>query len=523
MKTNKLFTALLLIVTVFLSQKIISQTTVTINNMQYIDGTPISNGGTIDIISRNTARVQFVIEVNNPNGLQGSLKVFTKRSSSSSSSPSQQGGTETIFNFNTFYTSSKDITLSASNFNSSGGSLYAEFETSSSIKYTSNNFPITVTAQPDPAITNNTISGNQTITEGQTASTLTGSTPNGGNGSYSYQWQRRTTGSWNNISGANSRNYAPGSLTTTTEYRRIVSSGNAASNTSNSVTVTVTPLPAIGNNSFSFDGNNTLVGSTPTGGNGTYTYEWRATCECTVGGNYYFQPIAGATGKNYVIPQSVLNGPNRNLIYYSRIVRSSNKTDTFGEQTILGPLRNNTISFNGSTMVGSTPQGGTGVYIYEWEISNFVVNNEVLPGENDKDLFVYPIQIDNPNGNGYFRRTVKSGFEVSKTSYVEACITTCPNNRSIDSKNVLESTHKVYPNPLSDSELYFETNYKNDTIIEIFIKSIQSGKEISIYEGLVKAGKQVLTFDQTSELNKGLYIYTIKTSTNIESGKIVIE
>jgi LruC domain-containing protein len=69
------------------------------------------------------------------------------------------------------------------------------------------------------------IGSNQTICPGNTPSALTNVTsPSGGSG-YSYQWQSSSNNStWNNIGGASSITYSPGTLTTSTYIRRVVSS-----------------------------------------------------------------------------------------------------------------------------------------------------------------------------------------------------------------------------------------------------------------------------------------------------------
>ena len=91
-------------------------------------------------------------------------------------------------------------------------------------------------------IGNNSIQASQTICSGNAPAALTGSMPNGGDGSYSYQWQVRTTGGWSNISGATNKDYAPGTLSETTQFRRIVAAGSACSNnTSAAITISISP------------------------------------------------------------------------------------------------------------------------------------------------------------------------------------------------------------------------------------------------------------------------------------------
>lgn len=95
--------------------------------------------------------------------------------------------------------------------------------------------------------------GNNTITNSTTtfcatapATTLTGSTPIGGDGNYVYAWQSSTDGSiYTTIAGATAINYTTTAQTVTTYYRRIVTSGGCGSSTSPAFVITVNPNPAV--------------------------------------------------------------------------------------------------------------------------------------------------------------------------------------------------------------------------------------------------------------------------------------
>jgi LruC domain-containing protein len=92
-----------------------------------------------------------------------------------------------------------------------------------------------------------TIGSNQTICSGNTPSALTNVTsPSGGSG-YSYQWQSSSNNStWNNIGGASSITYSPGTLTSSTYIRRVVSSScNTPVNTA-PILITVNPANTAG-------------------------------------------------------------------------------------------------------------------------------------------------------------------------------------------------------------------------------------------------------------------------------------
>jgi large repetitive protein len=104
--------------------------------------------------------------------------------------------------------------------------------------------PITVTVQA--AISNNTISASQVLCIGNATQVLAGSNPAGANGAFLYQWQQSTNAgvTWTDIALAVERDYEPGTLTTTTLFRRVVSTSlctGPQSNASAPVTITINP------------------------------------------------------------------------------------------------------------------------------------------------------------------------------------------------------------------------------------------------------------------------------------------
>ena len=159
------------------------------------------------------------------------------------------------------------------------------------------------------SIGNNSISllsggtGDTTLCSGAIPNRLVGTVANGGTdipGDYSYQWlSSPDNSSWTDIAtGATGTGYQPSLLTTTTYYRRRVTSGQCSS-LSQSVKITV--LPLISNNSIS--GNQTVCKSdTPGiltqasgtnlsggGGSGTYSFHWEESADGTI-----WNPAQGA-------------------------------------------------------------------------------------------------------------------------------------------------------------------------------------------------------------------------------------
>lgn len=87
--------------------------------------------------------------------------------------------------------------------------------------------------QPSPANSTFCVSGNP--------GTITGDTPTGGIGTYTFQWQSSINGGpFTDINSATGPDYTPGDINTTTSFRRITTSGICTTpKTSNAVTITI--------------------------------------------------------------------------------------------------------------------------------------------------------------------------------------------------------------------------------------------------------------------------------------------
>jgi hypothetical protein len=155
-----------------------------------------------------------------------------------------------------------------------------------------------------PVISNNILppAGGSYCSDSVDPSVIIGSTPNGGSGSYSYQWQSSSTGSdpWTNILGANSKDYDPVAAQSTIYYRRIVSSASCVnSNNSNAIGYIIVGKPPVyqnivvyGSTSICFDGGKTTLYVPVVYG---VSYQWKK--DGVV--------IPGATSNSYVINGAV--------------------------------------------------------------------------------------------------------------------------------------------------------------------------------------------------------------------------
>ena len=171
-----------------------------------------------------------------------------------------------------------------------------------------------VTVTYPPAIINTISSTTTIVCAGQTI-TITGDTPTGGNGIYTYQWQSSSDElTWTNLTGRTAKDLSV-AVTATMYFRRVVTS-NGCSAISNEIRIT--SLPAITNNTISADQSicngatvAPIIGTPPIGADGTFVYQWQSSLNGTTWAN-----INGETSINYSPPQPTAT------IYYRRLVSS---------------------------------------------------------------------------------------------------------------------------------------------------------------------------------------------------------
>lgn len=147
----------------------------------------------------------------------------------------------------------------------------------------------TNTITVNPSIGNNIISSTKTsICYNSIPVVFTGTTPTGGSGTYTYQWESSIVGAggpFSSIAGETSKDYTPTTpITVNTWYRRVVTSAPCSASNSNIIQITVGPVFTATATSTSPkcvgspDGTATAVpvGGTPAPG-GIYTYSWNTT------------------------------------------------------------------------------------------------------------------------------------------------------------------------------------------------------------------------------------------------------
>ncbi|MCU0377090.1 MAG: gliding motility-associated C-terminal domain-containing protein, partial [Bacteroidales bacterium] len=269
-----------------------------------------------------------------------------------------------------------------------------------------------------PSITGNNIAADQVICQGMTFSNLTGSTPGGGaSPTYTYLWKSSPdNANWgpaaglNNTIGYDPVDDSPG----TTYYKRIVYSGLNLTCQDTSASVQLLSHPSIANNTIAAaqticQGSvpATLTGTAPTGGSGSYLYQWLNSTN-----GIDFVTISGAVAAT--LPGVTLNSST----WYRRVVNSSVCTNQgndikitvdpaiTGFDIVLGAPAHDTIctSQTPSILQGSPGGGlGAGTYTYVWASSTDNVTYTPLTATTQT------YQSAPLTTSTWFRRTVSSG------------------------------------------------------------------------------------------------------------------
>ncbi len=233
-----------------------------------------------------------------------------------------------------------------------------------------------VTVDIMSSLANNTISENQTICSGTMPMELSGSVPTGGgNATLTYQWERSEDGiNYVSIVGAYAQNYAPGTLTKDTWFRRVVrASGPCGESISPAVKISITPLPAapVADDVTVCAGSSATLRIKNATSSSTMTYRWYYTASGGVsiasGVSFTTQPLQAST--TYYVE----------AINPTGCVSSSRRAVTI---TVNQLVADNSISQAQRICSGSIPAALTGsvafqpndAYTYQWQQSADGVN-----------------------------------------------------------------------------------------------------------------------------------------------------
>ncbi|MCX7546368.1 T9SS type A sorting domain-containing protein [Xanthomarina sp. F1114] len=138
-----------LILFLLLSKITFSQVTVTVENMNYLNGTTISNCGVIDFEDNSSVSIQMFVKMKKPINLamgNSNLIIYTKKTTSTYEVSRYSQIVQTVnwseSNGEHIFYATIPITLSAIEFNVTGGFLYASLEYSNGLSSESCNYPI---------------------------------------------------------------------------------------------------------------------------------------------------------------------------------------------------------------------------------------------------------------------------------------------------------------------------------------------------------------------------------------------
>lgn len=236
----------------------------------------------------------------------------------------------------------------------------------------SNTIKVTVLTQVNPGV----VSNSQTICYLAQPSILTGTAPSGGNGSYTFQWQKSVDATnWDNIPGEIYENYTPQPLTQSTFYRRLTFTSSCGSAASNVVKISVHNQllsGSIGSDHTICYGStsNTINNlSNPSGGSISYILNW------------YKSEDNGNSWENLNVNTASLNSMMLSKTTQFKRVVTDALCGTASSAPVTVTVRNPLISGGigsdqniytntiPSKLIGDAPSGGDGVYSFKWRYS----------------------------------------------------------------------------------------------------------------------------------------------------------
>jgi hypothetical protein len=228
----------------------------------------------------------------------------------------------------------------------------------------------TSTLTVDAPIANNSIANSQVLCAG-TPAAFTASTPTGGNGTYTYQWEQNTGSGWTNIIGATSINYSPVPLAQTTSYLRAVTDGTC-SNNSSQITMTINPATSTTNptNTTVCAGTNATFSVVGTGTN--LSYQWQVNPGSGTFSNVTNSlQYSGATTATLTVtaPPYGFNGYQYICLVSGNctpaLATSTAATLTVNQSALITSQPSNLSSCQGSTVSFSVSATGSGL-TYQW-------------------------------------------------------------------------------------------------------------------------------------------------------------
>ncbi len=246
-----------------------------------------------------------------------------------------------------------------------------------------NSFGDTAVVNVLAPITQNTLGSNQEICINTIPATITGALPTGGGGGYSFRWAQSTDGgtTWTDIPAANGKDYSPGSLTTTTLYKRFVETAlctGPQTSESNAVTISVNPdakaqmAPAPLLSCAPFRITPFIINLTPYPERNS-TYNWYANNAFIGTGEMFPGFTLSNAGDSITIKLVTLSrfGCKHDSAFASfKTVGDPSPSFTVSDSVGCGPLI--------VTFTNTTPNKGN--FVYEWDFGNGQKSMQTDPG-----------------------------------------------------------------------------------------------------------------------------------------------
>ncbi|MGC8824118.1 MAG: gliding motility-associated C-terminal domain-containing protein [Bacteroidales bacterium] len=279
-----------------------------------------------------------------------------------------------------------------------------------------------------PPLQNTFITDTQWVSLGNTFAPLQAQNATGGDGSYTYIWQKSSNGvTWLTIDSSSNNNIqiiAPPTLPDTQYFRRIVYSGlfNTCKDTTKALPLYA--LDSIHNNLIS--GSDTICARTepvpftatvPFGGDNSFRFLWQQSNDGliwdTLSASNSTSLSPGIVYQNTFYRRIVFSGRNDACVDTSNVIQIVTKPAI--ENNFIQHSKDTTICYGQTpgTLMGSVPVQGDGPYQYQWETKtadSFVP----APGIFDSIHYNAPFLFENT----YVRRKVMSGICTSYSDTV---------------------------------------------------------------------------------------------------------
>ncbi|MFM9945097.1 MAG: PKD domain-containing protein [Bacteroidia bacterium] len=257
----------------------------------------------------------------------------------------------------------------------------------------SNTVTITVGTLLNPGA----IASGQTVCPGGTGSAIGfTTTPSGSVGSYTFQWQSSPDSStWSNVTGQTANTFTPTNVTSVIYYRNLIFSGSCPSAGTNGVKIKLYSPIAGG----SIAAGQTICAGTapasftsvtaPTGGPGTYTFQWQSSNDSINWNN-----ISGATSATYT------SGAIGSLTYFQRLAGSTGcpngtsnalKVRTFPKPTVSFTASNH--CFNDAMPLSNSSSISSGSITYLWKFGDGTTSTSSVPNKTYASSGTYNVNL----------------------------------------------------------------------------------------------------------------------------------